>query len=499
VTIAQEEHQRSLERLGMPSAVLIRPRIAVQLSDGHHPRPEALAAFMLSANILSRMFHDVTLIAPAVTMPRNPWAIRSSTDLLLPLQGVAAGMVAWNGPGPFDVVLGVGGPPSAPSNRSTWISFSGWLAGLEVELAVGADGVLGGLFGACYGCSQTLLLASQDFGGDRPPITPFHLSLLDYAPSSTNYGSLATDLDGLHLVGGGAVGSACVYTLGHLDDLSGEGRAIDNDSVDGTNLARYVLMRRQDVGRFKVDVTHDALLGGGGRLQPYPMSFKAYRERFGTTVDLMLTPVDSEAGRRALAKELPKRVINAATGDGNVTVSCHGFADGKACLHCLYLPQAEEMTTERRIAIDLGLSQDEVRTLLLENRSIGIEITRRVERHLGKPEGTFDEWAGKHIQSFYQRAVCGEARLPVAGGTLLSPLPFISAAGGVLMAAELVKQGGHELGQWCLDNYFRIDLFSPPNPVFRQTRHPVRGGACICQNKDYVTVYREKYPSVHSH
>jgi hypothetical protein len=254
-----------------------------------------------------------------------------------------------------------------------------------------------------------------------------------------------------------------------------------------------VLMRSRDVNSSKVDVLHEAMRVGGAELLPFRMSFKEYRERFGSTADLMLTPVDSEAGRRALAKELPKRVINAATGDGNVTISCHGFADGKACLHCLYLPQPEEMTTERRLAIDLGLGQEEVRVLLLDNSPIGLDITRRVERHLGKPEGTFDHFAENRIQSFYQRAVCGEARLPIAGGTLISPLPFISAAAGVLMAAELVKHCSAELSVWRLDNYFRADLFSAPNPAFRLTRLPSPSGTCICQSEDFQTVYRQKY------
>ena len=61
------------------------------------------------------------------------------------------------------------------------------------------------------------------------------------------------------------------------------------------------------------------------------------------------------------------------------------------------------------VALDMGLSEAEVEQLLLDNRPIGIDVVRRVERHLAKPAGTFDDWADKHIQSFYQRAVCSEA------------------------------------------------------------------------------------------
>lgn len=495
MTTARNDHQRSLARISIPPDVLTRPRVAVQLATGQESRPAALAAFMMASNILVRLFHDVTLLAPDAPMPRNPWKLKTVSELVAMLRGVAAGSVGWNQGGPFDVVLGIGRPPNVIARRTTFISFAGWRAGLEKELGPGPEGPLGALFASCYGASQTLLLAAQDFGADRRPIAPFCLSLLDHADTSADAPMPAVSLDGLHLVGAGAVGSACVYGMGHLDGLTGHGHVIDNDQVDDSNLLRYVLMRRSDVGLAKVDVAAAVFDKSDAKLEPHPMSFRGFRDCYGTKIDLMLTPVDSEAGRCALAKELPRQVINAATGDSNVTVSCHGFADGRACLHCLYRPKPEEMTMARRLALDMGLGESEVESLLLDNRPIGIDIVRQVERQLGKPSGTFDEWASKHIQSFYQRAVCSEAMLPVAGGTLISPLPFISAAAGVFLAAELVKTRNPALARWCLDNYFRFDLFAAPNPAFRQTRRPSHDGKCICQNLDFQDVYRGKYGS----
>src|SRR5206468_4212153 len=100
-------------------------------------------------------------------------------------------------------------------------------------------------------------------------------------------------------------------------------------------------------------------------------------------VDLLLTPVDSEAGRRKLATSLPKEVLNVATGSTTVTISRHGFANGKACLNCLYLPQVQEMTTEKRLALDLGITVDEVESLLGSNSPVSAEIATRIEHHRG--------------------------------------------------------------------------------------------------------------------
>ena len=145
-----------------------------------------------------------------------------------------------------------------------------------------------------------------------------------------------------HLVGVGAVGSACLYALAHLPGLAGEIHLIDNETFDESNMNRYVLMRQSDLERPKVDVGTRAFSGHGLSAVPHEMTYNQFARKFQKAVDLLLTPVDSEEGRRALAKELPRRVINAATGGTTVTLSTHGFADGKACLHCLYLPKANK-------------------------------------------------------------------------------------------------------------------------------------------------------------
>src|SRR5947208_225635 len=109
--------------------------------------------------------------------------------------------------------------------------------------------------------------------------------------------------------------------------------------------------------------------------------------------------------------------------------------------------------------------------------------------------GKFQDYVGKHIQSFYQRAVCGEAQVNTPSGTIISPLSFISAAAGVLLAAEFVKLRAPQLSKYAIENYFRMDTLFAPNPVFRQTRPQDPSHRCICWDPDYIETYREKYKS----
>jgi hypothetical protein len=116
-----------------------------------------------------------------------------------------------------------------------------------------------------------------------------------------------------------------------------------------------------------------------------------------------------------------------------------------------------------------------------------------VERKLGFEPGKFQAWVGKHIQSFYQRAICGEAQVNTPSGTIISPLSFISAAAGVLLAAEFVKMHIPELSRFVLDNFFRVDTLHAPKAAFRQKKPQDPTGRCICRDQDFVETYLEKY------
>lgn len=491
----ESDNGRFARNLGVAADVFDRPVVTLQLTPGQEDRPEAVSAFMLAANLLKRLFTKVYLVAADASVSTNPWGLATLSELPDSLAGVSKGNARWGAPKRSDIVLGVGAPPSVQGERRSFVTFNGWLAGLEQDVGADQDGTFGALFAACYGAAQCFLHAAISVGADYKPIAPFRISLLTYDNDSTNAPMpKRVDFREAHLVGVGAVGSAFVYALGHLGGCDGILHLIDNDTVDDPNLERYILMRKRDVLRNKTDVAEEALRNGGPRGVPHPVSMETFQAQHGCRQDLLITPVDSELGRRKLATGLPRAVLNAATGGTNVTVSRHGFADGKACLHCLYLPQIDEVTTEKRLATDLQVPVEEVEMLIASNEGISEEFVRRVEKNLGFAPGKFQGWVGKHIQSFYQRAVCGEANVNMPSGTIVSPLSFISAAAGVLLAAEFVKMHVSELRQFELDNFFRMDTLQPPKVAFRQCKPQDPSQRCICWDDDYVTSYKDKYP-----
>src|SRR5207249_3798714 len=132
---------------------------------------------------------------------------------------------------------------------------------------------------------------------------------------------------------------------------------------------------------------------------------------------------------------------------------------------------------------------------LANNLGVSGDVMRRVERHRGVPIGSLDSLVGKHLQSVYQLAVCSSAPVTVGSATIISPLSFISAAAGVLLAAELVTARSPELRAYALGNYFRFDALYAPNPSMRQVKPRDISGRCICADNDYVQIYRKRYQS----
>ena len=489
------ENHRFIEQIDVSSDVFSRPTIAVELRPDAVRHPGNTAAFLLAVNLLSRIFERVhTVFPPGTEAPDHPWGLGTVRAVIDELNDTVEGAVHIGAPGHSDVVLSVGARSSIPADREAVVRGSPWRAALDCDLASEGEGTFGFLYAACMGSAQVLLHVLNGMQAPYRPMTPFSFSLLDLLCCGAGADTpKALTIPDSHLVGVGAVGSAAIYALAHLGDLRGVLHLIDNEEVDETNLNRYVLMRRRDVGRSKVDVARDALARTAIQPVPYRGAFTCYVKEHGGAINLLLSPVDSSEGRRGLAKELPRTVINAATGQTTVTVSTHGFNDGKACLHCLYPVDPNGASREDIMADDMGLSVEEVRDLVRTNAPVSAPLVARIEAHRGAEPGRWAGNVGSPIDSFYAKAVCGEAPLRLPFANVVAPLSFISASAGILLAAELVKVGHPELRRWALDNYFRADTLKHPNPAFRQLRPQDRSGRCICRDSDYVGVYSEKY------
>ena len=493
----RNENIRFAGQFGIPSEALSNSAITVELGPSAAAGRGNVAGFLLAVNLLSRTFEKVHAVFPAeAEVHRHPWHLKTVGAVVDELRASVGGTLHVGFPERSDVVLSVGEQPDISAERQVVVSGSHWRAALDCDLAGAGEGVLGSLYAATMGAAQVLLHVLDMANAPYKPMPGFNFSLLDLLPFGMDADiEKPACIPETHLVGVGAVGSAAVYALAHLDGIGGIVHLIDNEEIDETNLNRYALVRLRDKGRWKVDVAAEALRTTSIQVEPYRGAFANYTEDHGRLINLLVSPVDSEEGRRGLARMLPRRVINAATGGTTVTLSAHGFADGKACLHCLYMPSPNEASHEEVMAKDMGLLLDVVQNLVETNEPVDSQLVAQIERNRGTEPGRWEDHAGLPIHSFYVRVVCGDAEIQLPTANVIAPLPFISASAGILLAAELIKTGSSGLGRWSLDNYFRVDTLKQPNPAFRQIRSQEPSRGCICWDPDYVAVYSQKYGS----
>ena len=491
----RDENHKFAQQINASPEVFSSPIIAVELRPSAAQHPGNTAAFLLAMNLLSRMFERVHAIFPSGTEIHNhPWGLKTVRAIVDELNDTVGGGLDIEAPRRPDVVLSIGERPSIPAAHEVVVRGSPWRAALDCDLPDEGEGVFGFLYAACMGSAQVLLHILNSIDAPYRPMEPFNISILELLKSGADINMpKAIMIPETHLVGVGAVGSAAVYALSHLDHLQGILHLIDNEQVDESNLNRYVLMQRRNIDSWKVDIASEALKRTAVQPVPFQNSFSHYVEEHSDSIDLLLSPVDTREGRRELAKTLPRRVINAATGGTTVTVSTHGFNDGKACLHCLYPSPANHPSREEIMAVDMGLSPDLCRELVRTNAPLGATLVAQIEKYRGVEPGKWANKANSPIDSFYVKTVCGEATLHLPAADVVAPLSFISASAGILLAAELVKTAHPGLNEWALDNYFRADILKHPNPAFRQLLPQDQSGKCICQDHNYTEVYMEMY------
>src|ERR1700674_1757674 len=116
----ESDNQRFARQIGIAAAVFDRPSVTLELPPGQERRPEAVAAFMLAANLLTRLFTKLALIAPDAPLGPNPWHLPTLRQRPDALAGLSEGNVAWGKATPSDIVLGVGAMPTHDARSKTF-------------------------------------------------------------------------------------------------------------------------------------------------------------------------------------------------------------------------------------------------------------------------------------------------------------------------------------------------------------------------------------------
>lgn len=400
------------------------------------------------------------------------------------------------GNGASDAVLAVGADAPAVDAPTVYAGCVGWTG------HVGTGGPYetsdlrnpyGAGFAACMAASNLFRFL---FLPDGASTTDDDIS---FPPDASSFPELVemTLTDPLVLIGTGAVGNSAAWALARTP-LSGEIILVDSETVDLSNLQRYVLCSRDDENAVKVEVAA-RVFGTSLRPLSYRGTWASFVEANGYRWDRVLVALDSARDRRGVQGSLPCWIANAWTQAGDLGVSTHAFLGREACLACLYLPTQESASEDRIVAEGLRIPelQDKVRFLLGSGQGIDRDICDAVAKAWEIPTANLDTYVGKPIRELWVEGVCGGGIIPLEGSESAQrefhvPLAFQSALAGVLLAAEAVRDVLNA-GDQRKTGVRRLDLLRPLSDARPQPALKAGTGRCICEDQDFVSAYRAKY------
>jgi len=395
-----------------------------------------------------------------------------------------------------DVCLSIGMNAPAVNAPTIFAGCDGWLARVGTESPYRTSDT-GNPFGAGF---AACLAAANLF---RFLFLPDGATLLDvdasFPPDFASFPNLtaATLTDPLVLAGVGAVGNSAAWALARTP-LVGRLFLVDPETVELSNLQRYVLCDRRSEDGVKVEIAEKAFEGA---LQPLPHrgTWASFLEANGYKWERVLVALDSARDRRAVQGSLPRWIANAWTQEGDLGVSSHSFLGRDACLACLYLPTQESKSDDQIIAEGLRIPElrDQVRFLLGSGKGTDKKICDAIAAVWEIPAANLEPYVGRPIRELWVEGVCGGGLIPLGDvGTtpreLHVPLAFQSALAGVLLASETV----HDVltaGAQRKTLVRRLDLLRPLGDPSPQPALKAGTGRCICEDSDFITTYRKKY------
>lgn len=279
------------------------------------------------------------------------------------------------------------------------------------------------------------------------------------------------------LAGVGAVGTAFIHTMFACPMIKLSATIADNDSkgLDITNLNRYVLFGKSEIGKLKPDAVCDLLKDSHIRFFPWNNGVETLA-KIGPRV---LSAVDKNKSREGIQYSYPSRIISASTLGLRAEVLRCGPPGEGACLRCYNAPEVLPSDDEK-IAKLKKAPEDEIVRFCKE---AGISIE----------EG----------KAWINKPKCGQP-----GELLLSVLPvaddeqgvfsvgFTSVFAGVLLAVEFLKDCmGITNSLNGRSNHFTFQFFDVMSPVNEPSFLSVDPNCPLCHAKT-LPIWKQRFENL---
>jgi hypothetical protein len=357
---------------------------------------------------------------------------------------------------------------------------SGWRVGLGVNAYTGPGNDVAAAFAGVLASSDAFQAMLEPFAAR---VRRFRgvVSLWDLALDGEDGPTLSEpfDVDRLAFAACGGVATGALWTLGLLR-LTGSPILIDPDVIDrgGTNLNRHLTAGFGDLGISKASLGAAILAAAGctpvARTEPFDT-----KENF----EIVIASPDDDAVRRDVQLSMPRWLLNGGTNDeGMYLVSRHDFLH-EACLSCVARSDLIDHSPQAAAARRLGLPEDEVVPYLDSSDPLPPSAIANASRLTQAERAELSRVPGRDLV----RHVCGVLR-PTTTAPAVSA-PMLSAAPGVLLAAELVRL---RLGQALSPSLTMASILAGPHRRWTFARRKMPG--CVCTDAPYRDHFVRKWP-----
>ena len=468
------------------SDLLNSTSVAISVGDVRGPEAEALAD--LSVRLLSRLYPRLTLVSHDPSVAESLASVARAINPAIELGEEQA-----------DLGLLIGSDAPLAAGEPTYLGSDGWTAFVSPDdpQPVGTtDNPLGAGASACLGAASIFrrLIESEE----TAPPSPVAFSTWTCEPKEFDGPTVSGHLDGTALAGAGAIGNAAAWALARCP-LTGGIVLVDHETLELSNLQRYVLGARDDAGAPKVEL----LMGHFSRdlrVSPARATWQEFVAENGYDWRWVLVALDSARDRRAVQASLPERIVNAWTQPGDLGVSVHPQLNAGACLACLYHPKGTVPNEDQLVASALQLDHArfglQIRQSLDANAPPSSDVLDAVASQLGLDAAQVAAFKNRPLRDLYVEGVCGGALVPldrvgVPDQELHVPLAHQSALAGVLLAARFIRMAaGDGPTQTMVTrlNVMRRIAERPTQPMAKR-----EDGACLCQDPVFATRYEQKW------
>lgn len=479
----------------------------LSISAGARAEPSGV---LLAANLAARLYPKVSLVAhdPTLMLEATEGMRRINPEIAI-------------GPEiPVTVRLVLDDPHAAPSASTITVQSAGWTVHLDQpgeERSLSAP--IAAMAAACIGMGDVFRHVFAHALGERGRTRPnaATVNLVDLTDIQDDLPIRTVDVQHAALIGGGAVGQAALLALGR-SDVRGTVTVIDPESVELSNLQRYLLTTSDDVGAVKVELAQERLRGTRLLIEKCKQPWDAQLlEQLGA--QRTLCALDTAQQRILLASALPGPLYNAWTQPRDLGFSRHERFGQEPCLACLYWPTQARPNQHELIGGAVGEEPLRALAYLTINAPVGVPLpaaaiprlaglpapvessdwtTRSIlddiAARYGLPAERLDRWRGAPLDVLYREAVCGEAMLDFSFAGIPQetrvPLAHQSGLAGIMLALELMCSADDSLRHARrIAPEGRLDVLAALPQVLSRPRKPTQG--CICGDPDFVQVAAE--------